>query len=208
MHADISARMDRAFGPWGSQSLAEIERSIQRLGDLVSARGEAADSAGGARALGLAHALVAVGRLPAGARVLDASSPPSGLSTSLTALGYEVAVVASLAATAPAFDALIAIGANAGSHDLARFLRPGGTLIVSVESDGGDPRTHLPGVLGAVEETDVKLLGHVRDDIWEPVEGAPAGECVALVIAARQPRAGSEDGERQARVGVAPASDA
>ncbi len=150
MHADISARMDRAFGPWGSQSLAEIERSIQRVGDLVSARRDGPDAASGARSLGLAHALVAVGRLPVGSRVLDASSPPSGLSTSLAALGYEVSVVASLPAAAPAFDAVIAVAANAGLHDLARFVRPGGMLIVSLESSDGDARAHLPGVLGSV----------------------------------------------------------
>jgi hypothetical protein len=209
MHADLSARMDRAFGPWGSQSLAEIERSIKRLGELVAANGDGTAGDGGARAIGIAHALVAIGRLPAGARVLDASSPPSGLSTSLAALGYDVAVVASLPATAPPFAAVFAIDADAGSHDLGRFLAPGGTLIVSTQSYGGDPRAHLPGILGAAGESDVRMLRRVRDDIWEPVEGAPSGETVALVTATRhEAPTGNGGGDRHERVGVKPASDA
>ena len=200
MHADISARMDRAFGPWGSQSLAEIERSIQRLGDLVASRDEGADAGSDARSLGLAHALVAVGRLPAGSRVLDASSPPSGLGASLAALGYEVAVVASLPAAAAAFDAVIAVGATAASRDLARFLRPGGTLAVSVESgEGGDPRAHLEGVLGAVGETDVRLLRRVRDDIWEPLQRA--GRSRRRDRRARDRHACAGGGRRSARSG-------
>jgi hypothetical protein len=200
--------MDRAFGPWGSQSLAEIERSIKRLGDLVAAQGDGAAGDGGARAIGIAHVLVAIGRLPAGARVLDASSPPSGLSTSLAALGYDVAVVASLSATAPAFAGVFAIDAGAGSHELGRFLAPGGTLVVSTQSYGGDPCAHLPGILGTVGDSDVRVLRRVRDDIWEPVDGAPSGETVALVTATRQATpAGSGGGERQERVGATPASD-
>ena len=75
----------------------------------------------------------------------------------------------------------------------------------------GDARAHLPGVLGAVAETEIRVLQRVRDDLWEPVHtpGALPGETVALVTATARSAPGAEPagGGRQARVGVASTSD-
>jgi glycosyltransferase involved in cell wall biosynthesis len=209
MHSDLSARMDRAFGPWGSQTLTEMERSIARLAELIAADRD--DLGSGARALGLGHVLTAIGRLPAGARILDVSSPPTGLAATLAALGYDVAVLASLPPDAPRFDAVIAVAANHGTRDLARFARPGGVLAVSLESSGnGDVEARLGAVLGPVEAPDVRLLRRLGEGAWAHVvpNGEPTGEVVALAIANRLPDPPGAAPAPQARVGAAPASDA
>jgi glycosyltransferase involved in cell wall biosynthesis len=203
MHADLSARMDRAFGPWGSQSLADIERALARLGDRVG--GPAEDAERGARTVEAAHALLALGRLPAGARVLDASTPPSGLAASLGALGYDVTLVAALSPADGGFDAVVALGATAAVRDLARFARPGGTLAVTLDADAAG---HLPAILGTVEEVETRVLERAREGVWEPADPltARSGERVALVTALRP--APLPERQAQPPLGAVRASDA
>jgi glycosyltransferase involved in cell wall biosynthesis len=207
MHADLSARMDRAFGPWGGAgSLTELERAIARVEDALRAGG----GGSAAQALASAHALTALGRLAPGARVLDASSPPSGLAPLLAALGYETAVLASLPASAPRFDAVVALGAADGAHELARHLAPGGVLVASVEAAaGGDLEGRLRAALGALERLDVRRLARVRDGAWIALaDGATAdGELVALAVARPAARRGAA-APPQAPVAAVPASEA
>ena len=212
MHADISARMDRAFGPWGSQSLAEIERSIQRVGDLVSASRDGPDAASGARSLGLAHALVAVGRLPVGSRVLDASSPPSGLSTSLAALGYDVSVVASLPAGAPRVRRRHRRRRERGLAR-PRTLRPARR---DARRQPGVERRRCPRASAGRARLGRRRRRSACSSACATTSGSPStrpgalpGETVALVTATARSAPGAEpaDGGRQARVGVASTSD-
>ena len=118
--------------------------------------------------LGLAHALVAVGRLPVGSRVLDASSPPSGLSTSLAALGYDVSVVASSAGRLAAVRRRHHCRGGRAAHDIVRFARPGGMLVFSLESNADDARRLRSACLrgGGARRSVFSSSG---DEVWEPV---------------------------------------
>lgn len=148
---DVNERIDERMNELYARVATEVETMsemtlvMQRFVDVAAARLEALAVSLEARGSGTdpvaleeAFALAAVGRLPAGARILYVGG--GTLPATLAALGYDVSTPAGDGA-AP-FDCVLWLPGELDDHELdllGKALEPGGELVFSVRGDGTRP---------------------------------------------------------------------
>jgi len=148
----IDDRMNELYARVATEveTMSEMTLVMQRFVDVAAARMEALAASIEARGSGTdpvaleeAFAMAAVGRLPAGARILYVGE--GRLPATLAALGYDVSTPDG--AGAGPFDCVLCLAAELDDHDLdllAKSLEPGGELVLTLRHDGTQPFPGLP----------------------------------------------------------------
>ena len=187
MHADLSARMDRAFGVSGELAAHGIAGAHSR-----------SESTG---AVELPFVFATAGRMPIGSTILDASRQDFGIAASLAALGYavtalgdrldaiehpDVRVAASIAAIAwkaARFDAVICVDAE-GDETHHELVAPGGVLIfTALIRRGEDDHGRVTRLSGRLVGIETRLAQRLPDGSWASTSHQPRdAERDALVL--------------------------